>query len=197
MSWALQGLIAFTASIQWPTLSVHVDISALFLLLWEFLVNWQMRLFCKRFSSWSNYFVDCFRGDIAAAERLSAKSYSDTVRHPSHSAGSHQSNQHTSKTSHYNRTLSWIGIWRSSWNCRPETDAARWCRYFRYSFYRQHRRHRSSAILKWHNRFGERCDAESQEHSIEHRTSLRLPWDVSQRASSGYERPFYTSRFTT
>jgi len=148
-----------------------------------------MWLFCKQLRSWSRDAVDCFRGGLPAAERLSGKNYSDTVRHLPHSAGSHQTDRHTSKTSHHHRTWSWISVWHSSWNCRLTTDAARRYRYVRCSFYRQNRRHRCSAILKWHNRAAQRCDDESQEHSFEHRTNQRLPWDLSQQASSRYERP--------
>ena len=194
--WAELCRHSFTVSIEWTALSVLVDISALFLPLWEFWPIGSCDVCCKRLRMWSSDAVDCFRWDLAAAERLSAKSNSDTVRHPSHSAGSRQTDRHTNKTSHPNRTGSWIGVWHSSWNCRLTTNAARCCQYFRCSFYRQHRRHRSSAILKRHNRAAQRCDAESQEHSIEHRANQRLPWDMSQRASARYDPPFYTSNFT-
>ena len=134
-------------------------------------------------NGWSRDAVDCFRGDHAAAERLSAKRNGDSVRHPPHSAGSHHTCWYTTKTSHRHRSRSWNGVWHSSWNCRLKTDASRCCRYFRCSFYRQLRRRRSSAVLKRHNRAAQRCDAESQEHSFQHRATQQSSWDACQRAS--------------
>ena len=145
---------------------------------------------------WLSDTIHCYRGNLAAAGRLFSKSNSHTVRHPPHSAGSHQTDRHTTKTSHRHRTGSWIGVWYSSWNCRLTTDASRWLRYFRRSFYWQHQRHRSSAVLKRHNRTAQRCDAESQELSCQHRANKRSGWDESHQASPRYGPPFYTSRFT-
>ena len=123
--WAEHCRHSFIYGIEWTALSVHVDISALFLPLWEFCPTCRSDVCCKRLRIWSSDAAACFRGDLTAAERLSAKSNSDTVCLPSHSAGSHQTDRYTNKTSHHHRTGTWISAWHSSANCRLTTDAAK------------------------------------------------------------------------